>query len=94
MRQSLLIPKAMTGVLWKAECVEMRLLGLGRGQQRRAEKYLAGALLHSEEGGGKRAARAAPRQPPILLDTSVRKIHAFLRTDVPSSQHSGSREIQ
>ena len=29
-------------------------------------KYLAGALLHSEEGGGKRAARVVPRQPPIL----------------------------
>ena len=37
--------------LWKAECVEMRLLGLGRGQRRRAERNLAGALLHL--GGGK-----------------------------------------
>ncbi len=58
MRQSLLIPKAMTGVLWKAECVEMRLPGLGRGQQRRAEKYLAGALLHFEAERGRQLPRS------------------------------------
>jgi hypothetical protein len=30
MRQTLLIPKATTCVLWKAECVEIRLLGVRR----------------------------------------------------------------
>jgi len=50
MRQSLLTPDAMIGLLWKAVCVEMRLYSLGRGQQRRAEKYLAGALLHLGRG--------------------------------------------
>src|SRR5437870_837439 len=37
-------------------------------------QHLVSALLHSEEGGWKRAARAVPRQPPILLRISVQKI--------------------
>jgi hypothetical protein len=32
--------------LWKAGCSETGLSSLGRGQRRRAAKYLAGALLH------------------------------------------------
>ncbi len=53
MRKSLLIPDAMICSLWKAVCVEMRPYRLGRGQRKRAEKYLASALLHFEaEAGG------------------------------------------
>src|SRR6266700_4408749 len=76
MRQSSLIPKAMTCFLWKAECVEMRLLGLGRGQQKRSERNLAGALLRSGRGGGKRAARYVSR----LLHPTC----APVRTGTPS----------
>src|SRR5258708_155619 len=47
MRKSLLIPDAMICFLWKAVCSETGLYSLGRGQRRRAVKYLAGALLHS-----------------------------------------------
>ena len=44
----------------------------------------------SEEGGWKRAARAAPRQPPILLGTSVHKIgesRQFNRSHLPPCLH-------
>ena len=34
-------------------------------------------MVGSEEGGGKRATRAAPRQPPILLGTSVLNVDDF-----------------
>jgi len=50
MRKSLLIPNAMICVLWKAVCSETGLYSLGRGQRRRAGKYLAGALLHVDAG--------------------------------------------
>jgi len=73
----LLFPMTTECFLWKATCRETCPCRLGRGQRKRAGgKHLAGALLHSEEGGWKRAARAVPRQPPILLGPSVRKIRS------------------
>ena len=47
----------LIGVLWKAVYSETGLYSLGRGQRRRAAKYLAGALLHSREGGAGDPAR-------------------------------------
>src|SRR5260370_33566691 len=56
----------------------MRLRERRRGQRERGgawrADYLETRTVGSEEGGWKRAARAVPRQPPILLGTSVRKI--------------------
>ncbi len=56
----------------------MRRREMRRGQRARSGNwradYLETRTVGSEEGGGKRAARAVPRQPPILLGTSVRKI--------------------
>src|SRR2546421_7495565 len=50
-----------------------------RGQRARSGNWRAGCLetstSGSEEGGWKRAARAVPRQPPILLGSSVRENH-------------------
>jgi len=41
-------------------------VSFGKGVTEKAlGRDLAGALLHSEEGGGKRAARAVPRQPVL-----------------------------
>src|SRR5258708_25335549 len=55
----------------------MRLREMRRGQRARSGNwradYLETRTVGSEEGGGKRAARAVPRQPPILLGTSVQK---------------------
>jgi len=55
----------------------MRLREMRRGQRERSGNwradYLETRTVGSEEGGGKRAARAVPRQPPILLSTSVLK---------------------
>src|SRR2546421_4887596 len=55
----------------------MRLREMRRGQRARSGNWRAGCLetstSGSEEGGWKRAARAVPRQPPILLGTSVQK---------------------
>ena len=69
-----------------------RLREMRRGQRERSGNwradYLETRTVGSEEGGGKRAARAVPRQPPILLETSVHKIRRFLRTDVSSSQYT------
>jgi len=60
MHQSLLIPDATIGFLWKAVCSETGLYRLGRGQQKRSVMNLAGALLHLEtmnqaRGGGEPA---------------------------------------
>jgi hypothetical protein len=70
MHQSLLIPDATIGFLWKAVCSETGLYRLGRGQQKRSVMNLAGALLHL--GGGKERKllpiRTVPGQPgPGLL---------------------------
>ena len=55
----------------------MRLREMRRGQRVRSGNwradYLETRTVGSEEGGGKRAARAVPRQPPILLRMSVPK---------------------
>ncbi len=55
----------------------MRLREMRRGQRERSGNwradYLETRTVGSEEGGWKRAARAVPRQPPILLSTSVLK---------------------
>src|SRR5437016_12488870 len=55
----------------------MRRREMRRGQRERSGNWRAGCLKTStsgsEEGGWKRAARAVPRQPPILLGTSVQK---------------------
>src|SRR5690348_13207893 len=55
----------------------MRLREMRRGQRERSGNWRAGCLetstSGSEEGGGKRAARAVPRQPPILLGLAVLK---------------------
>jgi len=60
----------------------MRLREMRRGQRERSGNwradYLETRTVGSEEGGWKRAARAVPRQPPILLGTSVREIRCFL----------------
>lgn len=53
MRKPLFIPDAMVGVHWKAVCSETGLYSLGRGQRKRAAKYLAGALLHLVGGAQK-----------------------------------------
>src|SRR5258707_14601292 len=59
----------------------MRLREMRRGQRERSGNWRAGCLetstSGSEEGGWKRAARAVPRQPPILPGTSVRKKDDF-----------------
>jgi len=55
MHKSFLILFAMRCFLWKAVCSETGLYRLGRGQQKRSERNLAGALLHSGRGGWKRA---------------------------------------
>ena len=60
MHKTLLIPDAMAGFLWKAVCSETGLYSLGRGQQKRSERNLAGALLHSGRGRWKRAALMIP----------------------------------
>ncbi|EFH80877.1 hypothetical protein Krac_1509 [Ktedonobacter racemifer DSM 44963] len=73
MHKSLLIPDAMICLLWKAECVEMRLLGLGRGQRKRSKRNLAGALLHS---GRDRWKRAEFRIPPGIPGRSEQ--HQYL----------------
>src|SRR6266446_9737222 len=53
----------------------MRLRETRRGQRERSgtwrADYLETRTVGSEEGGWKRAARAVPRQPPILLVVSV-----------------------
>src|SRR5438105_9986409 len=53
----------------------MRLREMRKGQRERSVNwradYLETRTVGSEEGGGKRAARAVPRQPPILLGPSV-----------------------
>ncbi len=54
MCKSSLIPQAMEMFLWKAVCSETGLYRLGRGQQKRSERNLAGALLHSGQGRRKR----------------------------------------
>jgi len=54
MCKSSLIPQAMEIFLWKAVCSETGLYRLGRGQQKRSERNLAGALLHSGRDGWKR----------------------------------------
>jgi hypothetical protein len=55
----------------------MRRREMRRGQRERSGNwradYLETRTVGSEEGGGKRAARAVPRQPPILLGTSVQE---------------------
>ena len=55
----------------------MRLREMRRGQRERSGNWRAGCLetstSGSEEGGWKRAARVVPRQPPILLGSSVQK---------------------
>src|SRR5260370_36528834 len=56
----------------------MRLREMRRGQRERGETwrsdYMETLTGGSEDGGRKRAARAVPRQPPILLSTSVQKV--------------------
>ena len=53
----------------------IRLREMRRGQRERSGNwradYLETRTVGSEEGGGKRAARAVPRQPPILPGISV-----------------------
>jgi len=54
------------------------------------QQYLAGALLHSEEGGWKRAMRIAPRQPPILQSgeqgfNELKKLMAWFHHPVPDT---------
>src|SRR5229473_8446971 len=60
----------------------MRRRAMRRGQRERSGNwradYLETRTVGSEEGGWKRAARAVPRQPPILLQTSVRKIDSLV----------------
>jgi hypothetical protein len=47
-----------------------------KGEKRQLASRMLGKLARPvpKEGGWKRAARAAPRQPPILLRTSIREI--------------------
>jgi hypothetical protein len=56
----------------------MRRREMRRGQRGRSGNWRAGCLetstSGSEEGGWKRAARVVPRQPPILLRLSARKM--------------------
>src|SRR6266849_585247 len=56
----------------------MRLREMRIGQKERSGNwradYLETRTVGSEEGGWKRAARAVPRQPPILLAVSVRQM--------------------
>jgi hypothetical protein len=60
----------------------MRRREMRRGQRERSGNwradYLETRTVGAEEGGGKRAARAVPRQPPILLGTSVCKVDGFV----------------
>ncbi len=58
--------------LWKAGCSETGLSSLGRGQRRRAAKYLAGALLHLD--GGKSASSYLSVQ-----DRGEKSLHLLLR---------------
>jgi hypothetical protein len=62
----------------------MRLREMRRGQRARSGNWRAGCLetstSGSEEGGWKRAARAVPRQPPILLSISVPLSESKLHT--------------
>src|SRR5947209_12782276 len=71
MHKSFLILFAMRCFLWKAVCSETSPYRLGRGQQKRSERNLAGALLHLVGGQWKRAI-AAPRQWPTQLQERAR----------------------
>src|SRR5258707_15131832 len=67
MHKSFLFLFAMRCFLWKAVCSETGLYRLGRGQQKRSERNLAGALLHSEGGGRKRASYGTSSAPYLTL---------------------------
>src|SRR5260370_9830070 len=77
----------------------MRLREMRRGQRERSgtwrADYLETRTVGSEEGGWKRAARAVPRQPPILLRPGYKRaefsqpgLHVWLASPVEGFDHS------
>src|SRR5438270_13597321 len=80
----------------------MRRREMRRGQRERSGNWRAGCLKTStsgsEEGGWKRAARAVPRQPPILLGLSVlqqekKESDQYLTTSMSDGEEMELREL-
>ena len=75
MCKSSLIPQTMEMFLWKAVCSETGLYRLGRGQQKRSERNLAGALLHLD--GGKERKLLPIRIHCKTLSQGIPYLHQF-----------------